>query len=202
MNIDKPTIAAFDFDGTISYCDSLIPFLWTFAGTGKTVKNLILCLPQFLQFLNNKHLRQISKEHLLKKFLKGSEYELVSNAGQNYADGLLNKLVKPEALERIKWHKSEKHIMALISANLTIYLEPWSKNLGIEYVLASELEIDEKKLITGKLKGKNCWGAEKVAKLEKTFGPKENYVLYAYGNSRGDKELLELADYPFYRTFK
>lgn len=202
MNIDKPTVAAFDFDGTISYCDSLIPFLWTYAGTGKTFKNLALCLPQFLRFLNNKSLRQTAKEHLLEKFLKGNDYELTMQAGQGYADGLLNKLVKPEALERIDWHRSKGHTLALISANLDIYLEPWGKRLGFEHVLASELEIDGRNRITGKLKGKNCWGEEKVLKLEKIFGPKENYVLYAYGNSRGDKELLELADYAFYRTFK
>jgi phosphoserine phosphatase len=72
----------------------------------------------------------------------------------------------------------------------------------MEYVLASELAIDSQNCITGKLQGKNCWGEEKVAQLNELFGSKDNYILYAYGNSRGDKELLELADYPFYRTFE
>lgn len=202
MQKDKLTVAAFDFDGTISYCDSLIPFLWSMAGTGKTIKNLCLCTPVFLQFLRNKNLRQSAKEKLLETFLKGQDYTAILLQGETYAQGILNKLIKSEALDRILWHKSQKHTLVLVSANLSAYLMPWAKKHGIDYVLASELELDEQKRITGRLRGLNCWGEEKVRRLKNLFGSKENYTLYAYGNSRGDRELLELADYPFYRKFQ
>jgi phosphoserine phosphatase len=45
----------------------------------------------------------------------------------------------------------------------------------------------------------NCFGPEKVARLTKLLGPKNQYTLYAYGDSRGDRELLELADFKYYR---
>ena len=45
--------------------------------------------------------------------------------------------------------------------------------------------------------GKNCWGTEKVRRLQELVGSKEGYVLYAYGDTRGDRELLEYADHPF-----
>jgi phosphatidylglycerophosphatase C len=65
----------------------------------------------------------------------------------------------------------------------------------------SRLEITPTGHATGRLAGLNCWGPEKVRRLIEYAGPKENYLLYAYGDSRGDREMLNLADNPFYREF-
>lgn len=197
----KPTIAAFDFDGTISYFDTLILFLWQTTNFFYAFFHLIYCLPTFIRFLNNKELRQPAKEMLLTQFLKGMPYAKALKYGQNYASGLLIKLIKKEALKRIDWHKKQGHILVLISANLDVYLKPWAESHGFHEVISSKLELSDQNLITGRLLGKNCWGQEKVNKLIDLYGAKENYCLYAYGNSRGDKELLEFADFPFYRTF-
>ena len=198
----KTIVAAFDFDGTVSYFDTLVPFLWSTAGTMKTAKNLACLIPPFIRFINNRDLRQETKEQLLKEFLSGKEYGDLAACGTNYAKGLLNRFIKPEALERIAWHKKQNHTLVLISANLKLYLEPWGKMNSFDHILSSELEFDHKGQATGKLKGKNCWGQEKVIRLTELLGSKENYILYAYGNSRGDQELLNLADYSFYRTFQ
>ena len=77
--------------------------------------------------------------------------------------------------------------------------ETLGRNDGFDEVIASELEVVEG-VVTGRLKGLNCWGPEKTRRLKESIG-ETTYTLYAYGNSRGDKELLEMADYPFYKTF-
>jgi phosphoserine phosphatase len=59
----------------------------------------------------------------------------------------------------------------------------------------------EQGLITGKLTGFNCWGAEKVNRLLNALGPKSSFYLYAYGDSEGDQALLNLADQAFFRIF-
>jgi HAD superfamily phosphoserine phosphatase-like hydrolase len=89
-----------------------------------------------------------------------------------------------------------------VSASIDLYLRPWAERYGFEEILASTLEVDSKGNVTGKLKGKNCCGVEKTKRLTNYLGPKETYQLYAYGDSLGDQELLALADYPFYRSFK
>jgi len=33
------------------------------------------------------------------------------------------------------------------------------------------------------------------------LGSRDSYTLYAYGDSRGDKELLSAADFSFYKKF-
>lgn len=72
--------------------------------------------------------------------------------------------------------------------------------MNIKTVLASKLETNQQ-TITGKLQGNNCRGKEKVKRLQEIFGDKNNYFLYAYGDSLGDKELLEYADVSFYKPF-
>jgi phosphatidylglycerophosphatase C len=110
--------------------------------------------------------------------------------------------VKPEALERIKWHQAQGHRCIIVSASIETYLEPWAKAKGFSDVVSSKVETDENGRITGNLIGHNCRGLEKVKRIEKLLGPKENYLLYAYGDSKGDKEMLDFADHAFYRTFK
>jgi phosphoserine phosphatase len=54
--------------------------------------------------------------------------------------------------------------------------------------------------LTGSYLGKNCRGTEKMRRLnawiaERQYG--QDPVIYAYGNSRGDRRLLSGATYPF-----
>jgi phosphoserine phosphatase len=66
--------------------------------------------------------------------------------------------------------------------------------------LSSRLSLDAQGCVTGKLLGSNCWGIEKVARLQDWLQrPRNTYTLYAYGDSRGDLELLAAADHPYYR---
>ncbi|MBZ0251782.1 MAG: HAD-IB family phosphatase, partial [Candidatus Methylomirabilis sp.] len=83
---------------------------------------------------------------------------------------------------------------------LDLYLEPWGRKAGFDDVLCSRLAL-EGGAPTGRLEGGNCFGPEKVARLARALGPLERYELYAYGDSRGDRELLAAAAHPFYKTF-
>ena len=49
--------------------------------------------------------------------------------------------------------------------------------------------------MTGELLGANVYGAEKVNRLEAWIGP-EPALIWAYGDSAGDNELLARANYP------
>ena len=64
--------------------------------------------------------------------------------------------------------------------------------------MATEIEVDGNGLLTGRFKTANCSGQEKVNRLLEIEPHREDYYLYAYGNSTGDKEMLEMADEAFY----
>lgn len=197
--VSKPVVAAFDFDGTITYHDSLLPFLMQIDGPWKCFGKLLLELPALLGFALGKKSRQQVKERILRRFFKGKSLEEIQKEGRKYAFGSLNRHIRPKALERLQWHLAQGHRCILISASLDVYLKPWAEKVGINEILTSRFEVDSSGVVTGRLLGANCWGPEKVRRLMELIGPKEGYVLYAYGDSRGDQELLAMADYPFFR---
>lgn len=198
-NLPKQTVAAFDFDGTITYHDSLLPFLIYVHGSLKTMLLLILELPALLAFLMGRKTRQEVKESILKRFFGGWKIGDVKQKGKEFAGRELNRHVRPEALEKLHWHLSQGHRCILISASIDAYLQPWAEQAGIGEILTSRLDTDASGIINGTLVGANCWGPEKVRRLMEVLGPQKDYILYAYGDSRGDKELLAQADFSFYR---
>ena len=56
--------------------------------------------------------------------------------------------------------------------------------------------------MTGNFLSRNCYGEEKVRRLLELEPNRNSYILYAYGDSKGDKELIEFADKGWYNKFK
>lgn len=195
------TIAAFDFDNTLTDRDSLVPFLFYTYGWMKTSYHLARLTPFFIGFLLGQVPRQTVKEKILTRFFKGKKLTDIQAYAQSFADQQLDRYLKPEALQRLAWHQAQGHRCVLVSASIELYLQPWAKRHGFEAVMGSRLEITPDGKITGRLVGANCWGPEKPRRLLAYIGPKEQYQLYVYGDSRGDQELLACADYPFYQKF-
>lgn len=196
----KPIVAAFDFDGTITKRDTLLSFLSFAAGRWETTKKLTAISPNLLGFLCGIVSRQAAKEAILESFFQGIPLEQLQELGEAFAQSpCLARLIYPPALKRLEWHRNQKHRCVLVSASIDAYLEPWRLRMGFQDLICSHLETDRKGNVTGRLSGTNCWGPEKAKRLLEVLGPKEDFVLYAYGDSRGDKELLSLADYSFYR---
>ncbi len=200
--MNKPVVAAFDFDGTLTYRDTLLPFLISVAGPVQTLGKLLLQTPWLLGFVCGCVSRQQTKESIIQSVIGGMPGEKIFQQGEHFAAGALNRLVKPEGLKRLRWHQSQGHRCILISASVDVYLAPWSKREGFQDLICSRVEVNAQGLITGRLVGLNCWGPEKARRLLELLVPKETFTLYAYGDSRGDQELLKLADYPFYRRFE
>ncbi|MDE6357601.1 MAG: haloacid dehalogenase-like hydrolase, partial [Eubacteriales bacterium] len=75
----------------------------------------------------------------------------------------------------------------IISASPEFLLKPICEKLGIKYLIASK--VDKK---TGKYEGLNCYGAEKVIRLNKEMPNTE--IREFYSDSFSDEPLAELAD--------
>lgn len=198
-NDERPIVAAFDFDGTISYHDTLFHFFLYCVGTLKAFWYFFLKLPVLVSYVFGRSTRQETKESILKKFFEGLPIHQVRQLGAAFAKDILPKHMRPEALKRIQWHLDQGHQCILVSASIDVYLEPWAKMVGFDHTLTSQLAFDTEGKVTGNLIGLNCRRQEKVRRLKELLGPLEGYCIYAYGDSKGDKELLEAADYPFYR---
>lgn len=198
----KITVAAFDFDGTLTYRDTLIPFLLFVCGPSRVIQAIFLSIPQFIGYLFKYYDRQDVKEALLTRTIAGMSFQDVSEKGKEFAKGPLMKLLRPEAMARVDWHRERGDQLVLVSANLDLYLKPWGAQQGFNEVVCSQVAKDQNGFLTGRLIGKNCRAQEKVVRLNQLYVERDDYTVYAYGDSAGDKEMLEWADYPFYRRFE
>lgn len=199
LNKDKKrVIAAFDFDGTLTIRESSLVFMIFCCGLTQTCFALIKSIRTFLMTLIGLASRQDSKEAMLSCLFKGKLKKQVMEKGIVFSSGNLNKILRPDMMERLRWHQKEGHICVLVSANLDVYLEPWGCFEGFQAVLCSKLSVDKNGILTGKLEGLNCWGPEKKRRFFAWAEnlPRDSYTLYVYGNSRGDHELLASADIP------
>jgi HAD superfamily hydrolase (TIGR01490 family) len=94
----------------------------------------------------------------------------------------------------MRWHQEQGHVVILVSASLGSYLHPLGDLLEVDAVLCTELEVKDG-LLTGKLVGQNCRGKEKASRVQKwclDSGIASDDLVYAYGDSSGDIQLLEL----------
>jgi HAD superfamily hydrolase (TIGR01490 family) len=141
-----------------------------------------------------------AKEAMLRHFFANWSEERLYKVGQRFAVQVIPQLLRPEALQRVRWHQEQGHQLVVLSASLEAYLLPWGEKMGFDQVISTRLEV-KSGIVSGRILGKNCYGIEKVERLKAYLGDLSGYCLYAYGDSLGDRELLNSANYPYYRTF-
>jgi phosphatidylglycerophosphatase C len=189
----RPGVAAFDFDGTLARHDTLVPFLRHVCGTPRV---LVAAARAALRSRDRDHLKVAAIGHLF----RGRSAADVDELGRAYVPTIAD-LLRPEMLDRLRWHRAQGHAVLIVSASLGVYLRPLAAHLGLDAALAVELVADVDGVLTGAVVGElNTRGPEKVARLRRwtddRFGADAPFELWAYGDSAGDEELLELADHP------
>ncbi|MEM1170759.1 MAG: HAD family hydrolase [Cyanobacteria bacterium P01_H01_bin.35] len=199
--LELPVVAVFDFDGTLTHRDSFLPFLRFLLGPSRFDGGLLLMSPVLIGYALKLIANWQAKEALLKFFLGGKSQKQLNQIGEQFAVQQIPKLLRPEGIQRLQWHQNQGHLTILVSASLEIYLFPWTKKMSFNQVIGTRLETDSG-VVTGRILGKNCYGSEKVERLKAILGNLNQYCIYAYGDSRGDRQLLDIANYPYYRTFE
>ncbi len=197
---DKPVVAAFDFDGTLTRRDTLLPFLLHTLGTAAVARHALVLSPTLIGYGMKLIPNDVAKERVLARCLAGMEMETLRQQGAHFAESVLPGLLRDEAMQRLHWHRRQGHRCVVISASMDLYVQPWARKVGFDEVIATHLEATQDGRFSGRFSGGNCFGAEKVRRLEAVVGAKDGYTLYAYGDSRGDRELLALADHAYFRT--
>lgn len=196
--MNQKIVAAFDFDGTLTKHDTLIPFGLYVLGFFRWGLALFCLLPWVLLFCLSLISRKALKEKLLTLFFRGMSYAELEEKAAFFVVEFLPDMLNEKKMKDLEWHHSQGHYTVLVSASPDIYLIPFAKKYGMDAVLGSKLALKEG-LITGRLEGENCRGPEKVRRLQEHLGPEKNYFLYAYGDSAGDRELLQFADKAYFR---
>ena len=193
-------LALFDFDGTISNDDSFRGFIIYYCGYRKFLLGSIILSPIYLLYNLGMVKNNFMKERAISFFFKNESITDLWKKGKQYSSDKIDNMVRDKAKEKIKWHQSRGDKIIVVSASANIWLESWCLKNNIDLIATELEEIDGK--ITGKLINGNCFGKEKVVRVKKKVNIKDYEEIFAYGDSRGDKELLDFADKPYYKPFR
>jgi phosphatidylglycerophosphatase C len=194
------TLALFDFDGTITTKDTLFDFIKFSFGKQRLIKGIIYLSPILALYTTNFVDNNLAKQYLFKYFFSGISIEELKYLGNRYTNERINKIIRPESIERINWHKKNNHQITIVSASLEYWLMPWCEKMGLK-LISTKLEIIDSKF-TGNYFGKNCHGKEKVNRIKEIYDLNKFDLIYAYGDSLGDKQMLEIANKTFYKPFR
>lgn len=197
-------VAAFDFDGTLSDRDTLVPFLARVAGRRRfaavSAKLGLLGAGRRIPLSD----RDRMKELMIRDLLGGMEEARLRELGEIYARDVLISRMNPAALERLHEHRRENHEVVFVSASLVYYLDPIARSLEVDAVIAVE-PTSVNGILDGSLTHPNVRAEQKALRLAEWLehtrtddSDVQRVDLWAYGNSSGDHELLAMADHAFW----
>lgn len=185
----KRTIAAFDFDGTITRKDTFLDFATLSFGARKVYFTL---LKHSLGLLTKD--KGEVKEAVFADLFKGMDYALFKTYGEQYALTRVPMMLNEKVMKRLLWHQQQGHEVVVVSASVCEWIAPWAQAQHIHTVLSTEVEV-ENGVLTGRFSTPNCKKEEKVRRLQAFYPDRKNLILYAYGNSSDDEAMLSYADY-------
>ena len=105
--------------------------------------------------------------------------------------------MRPRAKEQIEWHRSRGDRVVVVSASLDVYLGAWCRDNGLE-VICTRLETRDGKM-TGRYLAGDCCGEEKRQRVLRQYEIDDYALVYAYGDTAEDRDMLDLADHKFFR---
>ena len=210
----SPEVAAFDFDGTLTTDGSVFRFLVAVVGLRRVALATALNLVGLARAaLLGGAASDSAKEDLFRRTLEGLRLEDVDPLATSF--GLLHyrRRARADVRSRLEWHRSQGHRLVIVSASPELYVRAVGRELEVDEVVATRLEVSSDGTLTGRYEGRNCRGAEKLVRLEQWMGSSVSApsssegtqvarpgpgttrpFLWAYGNSAGDLALLAAAD--------
>lgn len=193
------TLVLFDFDGTLTAEDSFMAFIRGTNPALKFISGFLILSPVLILYKLGILPNWKAKQIVIRFFYRGMEAEKFFTLCRNFSKKKIPGLLRENAMQKLNEHMRNGHEVVVVTASLEPYMEAWCKISGLG-LIATRLEIADGK-ITGKYNGKNCHGKEKAERIRQKYSLDTFEKIIAYGDSRGDKEMLGLADEKHYRVF-
>lgn len=230
--VDKPDtpvkpglcVAAFDFDGTLTRGDTLLPFLASALGWPRFAWALLRSSPWLVGHALRLVRNDIAKARLFKAALQGVATAEVQCWAYRWASQQLPQQLRgaqDPTMARLAWHQAAGHCCVMVSASPDIYLARAAAVLGFDGLVCTQMavELTGRELkgqgkgqgwqvverLTGRMKTPNCHGEQKVVRLQAWLAERydatelASMTLYAYGDTSGDKPMLRMAQQAWYR---
>ena len=180
---------AFDFDGTLTTRDTLIAFIRYACGTPRFLLGFLLHAPLLVLMKLRLYSNGKAKQRLFSWFFRGMPIETFDALCQSFAS-THRHLRSPETVRLLQQALSEGSEVLVVSASIDNWVQPFFPAVT---VLGTQIEVIDGRL-SGRFLTPNCYGQEKVRRILALHPDRSAYRITAYGDSRGDRELLAFAD--------
>jgi len=195
---DGPEIGAFfDFDGTVIAGYSVMAFIKEQIRRGHlSPRELVELLSAMASFgLGNSGFSAMMLA--ASQFLRGIREDSYANFGEELFESHIARLIYPESRALVRAHLKKGHTVAIVTSATPYQVRPSARELGIENVLCTELEVEDG-VFTGAVVQPPCFGPGKVSAAEllaEQFGADLDKSFF-YTDSYDDIELLERVGNP------
>ncbi len=196
----EPCIAVFDLDGTLTWRDTLLPFLVGYALRHPARLLALWHLPLALAGYLARPDRGLLKSSAIRAVMGGDRRSMVEAWTAAFVGGLRRRRVfRPAALAAVEAHRAAGSHLVLLSASPDLYVPAIGRLLGFERTLCTEVEwrrgpTGEDRL-DGALRTPNRRDEEKSRCLAWLRSQYPGLPVIAYGNSRSDIPHLREADH-------
>lgn len=191
-------VAAFDFDGTLTRRDTLLPFLVRVAGRRAVGRVLAARAVPLGLALAGRSERGLQKEQVLGRLLADRRLSDLEEAAEDFAEAAMATRLRQDVVARLHAHLVAGDPVVVVTASPELVITPIARRLGPVPVLGTRLEVDDHGRLTGRLLGANVCGVEKLSRLTDWLADNGSTMRWAYGNSSGDRELLAAAAEPMW----
>lgn len=206
----KKKIYLFDFDGTLTSTDTLLAFIRYACGRRRFFLGFALFSPLLVLMKLRLYSNYRAKERLFAWYFRGMSTDDFDAVCRRFAHHN-QRLLRLRALDKLRevFHYGET--VCVVSASIDNWVRPFFDNLvkgsRSEFlVIGTEVETDTNGLLTGRFRTPNCYGAEKMRRVLEQVPAlakhRDDFRVIAYGDSRGDREMLDFADEMHFKPFR
>lgn len=190
-------LALFDFDGTITTRELMPDFVRMATTKRRLVIGQIVLAPVIVGYKAGVVSGNAVRERIADFAFRGLPRQALHDAGERFARVTIPGVLRPDAMARLQWHREQGDTIVVVSGSFDLYLSHWCTQHGLE-LLCSKLE-SRGGVMTGRFDGAQCVGAEKARRVRERYDLSRHSVVYAYGDTHEDRDLLALAHRRWYR---
>jgi phosphatidylglycerophosphatase C len=194
ISVPKSWVALFDLDGTLTWHDTLLPFLLGFVRRRPhRAFGLWQLPPAVFRYWQDRD-RGALKSSVIRMLMRGEKRSVLDAWAKIFVAELKRKnRFRPLALAVVEAHRAAGDHLVLLSASPDLYVPLIGQLLGFERTLCTEIEWQGDTL-DGRLKTPNRRGEEKLRCLAWLREQYPESPVIAYGNAASDLDHLRHAD--------
>lgn len=190
-------LALFDFDGTITTREMFPDFMHFAVAPRRLALGKVLLAPLVIGYKLGIVAGTLVRARVVDFGFRGVGETEFQHAGERFARQVLPGVVRPMALERIRWHQAQGDTVVVVSGAFDVYLSHWCQSMRLD-LICSSLEAGDG-VLTGRYRGEQCVGKEKTRRIREAYPVDDYPLVYAYGDTKEDLDMLKLADKQYFR---